>query len=136
MNYPIIFLDWHNQNKISASFFFLLLRLLMKKCFFYSVTDWTVVISLYVNKTKRKCLRRIQKWAKTPYQINQEIRKASKNNCNSSKAFQLAYPCLVRICWEHSTCCFIYRFGIQVISEKTLRSKDFASNLRDIFAWQ
>ena len=29
---------------------------------------------------------------------------------------------------------FIYSFVVQVISEKTLRSKDFTSNLRDIFA--
>ena len=29
--------------------------------------------------------------------------------------------------------CFIYNFVIQVISEKTLCSKDFTGNLRDIF---
>ena len=69
-------------------------------------------------------------------QINQEILKASKNNCNCLKAFQLMCPYLARNCWRISTGCFIYNFVIQVISEKTLCSKGFASNLRDIFAWK
>ena len=69
-------------------------------------------------------------------QINQEILKASQNNRNSSKAFQLRCPYLARICWGHSTGFVIYNFVIQVISEKTLCSKGFASNLRDIFTWK
>ena len=32
--------------------------------------------------------------------------------------------------------CFIYNFVIQVISEKTLCSKGFTSNLREIFTWK
>ena len=35
------------------------------------------------------------------------------------------------ICWGRSTCCFVYSFLIQLISEKTLSSKGFTSNLRD-----
>ena len=34
------------------------------------------------------------------------------------------------------TGCFIYNFVIQVISEKTLCSKGFTSNLRDISTWE
>ena len=44
--------------------------------------------------------------------------KASKKNRNSSNAFQLMCSELARICWGHSTGCFIYCFVIQVISEK------------------
>ena len=64
-------------------------------------------------------------------QLNQEILKASKNNRNSSKAFQLVCSQLARIRRRFSTGCFIYNFVIQVISEKSLCSKDFSSNLRD-----
>ena len=51
---------------------------------------------------------------------------------NSSKALQQLYPQLPKICWGHSTSCFIYNFVIQVISEKKLCSEGFTSNLRDI----
>ena len=55
------------------------------------------------------------------------ILKVSKNNCNSSKASQLMCPWLARICWGHSTGCFIYSFVIPaVISKKTLSSKGFS----------
>ena len=37
-------------------------------------------------------VRRIQKWSKILCQGNQEILKASKNNCNSSRALQPMYP--------------------------------------------
>ena len=40
---------------------------------------------------------------------------ASKNNSNSSKAFQLMCPYLAKICWGRSTGSFIYSFVIQVI---------------------
>ena len=73
---------------------------------------------------------RIQKWSKILGQINQKILKASKNNCNSSKDFQLMCPQLARTCWGCSTGWFIYSFLIQVISDKTLCSKSFTSNLR------
>ena len=39
---------------------------------------------------------------------------------------------MARICWGCSTGCFIYSFAVQVISEKTLCSKGFSSNLRQI----
>ena len=51
-------------------------------------------------------------------QINQEMPKASKNNRNSSKAFQLLCPELASICCGCFTGYFIYSFVIQVISEK------------------
>ena len=65
----------------------------------------------------------ILNWSKMLSQINQEILKASKNIRNFTKAFQLIYQKLVRICWECSTG-FIYGFVIQVIREKTLSSND------------
>ena len=37
------------------------------------------------------------------------------------------------ICWASFSRCFIYSFVIQVISEKALCSRDFNSNLKDIF---
>ena len=49
------------------------------------------------------------------------------------KRFSTNVPIVMRICWGHSTGCFIYSFAIQVINEKTLRSKDLTSNLREIF---
>ena len=43
---------------------------------------------------------------------------------------------MARICWGRSRRCFIYNFGIQEISEKTLCRKGFTTNLRDIFIWK
>ena len=45
------------------------------------------------------------------------------------------YTQLARICWGRSTSCSIYGFVFQVISEKTLCSKNFTKNLREIFIW-
>ena len=39
---------------------------------------------------------------------------------------------MTRICWGRSTGCFIYSFVNQVICEKTLSSKGFTSNFKDI----
>ena len=39
-----------------------------------------------------------------------------------------------RICCGRSTSCFTYGFVIQVIIEKTLRSKDFIKNLTVFFS--
>ena len=52
------------------------------------------------------------------------------------KASQLMCPWVVRICWQDSKGCFISNFMIQVVSEKTLCSKGFISNFRDIFTWK
>ena len=65
-------------------------------------------------------------------QIYQEIMKASKTNQSSCKALQLMWTLLVRICRGQSTSVFVYGFVFQVISEKTLSSKDFTRNFRGI----
>ena len=129
MNCPTTFLDWHNKTKLVASFFLW--------NFLWSVTVLTVIISLNFNKTKQnKLFYSHCSFTKTLCQINQEILTASKNNCNSSKAFELICPYLATIYWRRSTGCFIYSFVIQVISEKTLCSKDFTSTFTDIFTWK
>ena len=51
----------------------------------------------------------------------------------SSNPFQLMCLELTRIWWGHYTVCFIYSFVFQVIRDKTMCSKEFTSNSRDIF---
>ena len=69
---------------------------------------------------------------KIKHTLPDKLRNSWKIIFNSSKALQQLYPQLPRICWGHSTSCFIYNFVIQVISEKKLCSEGFTSNLRDI----
>ena len=49
------------------------------------------------------------------------------------KSFSTNVTILGKVCSGRSTDCFIYNFAGEVISEKTQRSKDFTSNLRDFF---
>ena len=58
------------------------------------------------------------------------MQKASKNNHNSSKVFQLVCSWLARICRVRSASYFIYGFVIQVISEKTVCNKGFTSKFK------
>ena len=95
------------------------------------------MIFLYFNETKKNCfiyialakycciikLGEFKSYSKILCQINQEILKATKFICNSSKAFQLMYPQLVRICRGRCTGCFIYSFVIQMISKETVQQK-------------
>ena len=93
-------------------------------------------ISLNALKEKFHSLSFPLKLIKNSLPNKSRIPESLKNNRSSSKAFQLMYPYLTRICWGRSTGCFIYNFVIQVISEKTLCSKGFTSNLWDIFTWK
>ena len=100
---------------------------LKQNCFIYIALAkycWVIKLEEFESSQKKPC------------QINQEILKTSKNNPRSSKAFQLMCTELAKVCLGGSTICLIYCAAIQVMSEKTLPSKSFTSNLRDIFTWK
>ena len=64
---------------------------------------------------------------------NKSILKASKSNHTKWKVFQFMCTYLARICWVLLASCFIYNLVFQLISEKTLCSKDLTISLIDIF---
>ena len=53
LNYPTIFLYWHNKKKLLPAFFFAFNTFNEKKSFLQSVTVLTIIISLYFNETKK-----------------------------------------------------------------------------------
>ena len=74
-------------------------------------------------------------WSKILCQINNDTVKTSENNHSSSKALQLMWTQLGRICLGNSRKYFILSLLILVINEKTLGSKALTSNLKDISTW-